>query len=51
MIIIKSQKDKVYGNYDIIKGHRQLQNYHAKMAIRELKKSKKRWNDVYESHI
>ena len=34
--------DEVYDNYDITKEHIQLQNYHAEMAIRELKKSKKK---------
>lgn len=34
--------DEVYDNYDITKEHIQLQNYHAEMAIRELKKAKKK---------
>ena len=29
--------DEAYDNYDITKEHIQLQNYHAEMAIRELK--------------
>lgn len=33
--------DEVYDKYDIIKEHIQLHNYHAEMAIQELKKARK----------
>ena len=34
--------DEVYDKYDITKEHIQLQNYHAEMAIQELKKARKK---------
>lgn len=41
---------EVYGKYDITKEHIQLQNYHAEMAIQELKKLGKSEMMFYKSH-